>query len=1164
MKVRSSFGLQQRSTRFFTSVLWLSVLVFVGGCVVGRAAPQASTPVITSVTPNSIVAGSQSTVITVVGSGFTSDSVIEWNGASLSSNLFNGSLSATVSASDLSTVGTATVQVDTPTAIPALSNAIMLQIPTPPAPTLGSVSPYAGPINTEALVTLAGTGFTLETTVAVNGVIVPSNFVSSGTITATIPAANLALPGNVNISVTTPASGAGPSPALTYTAYIEMANNDIVYNAVDVLLYASVPVTGAGTGGNTVVGIDPVTGAVRRTIQVGSGPDKLALSTDGRQLFVGLNGAASVAQVNLSQGVVVNQFYLGGGQGIYNPPYTATALAAIPGEPNSVVVSSTADIAIYDSGVARAKTVSGSVEGLSFGSSSSVLYAVNGGQVLDLTVDSTGITETSSVAIGTAANSIQYDSGRLYLSSGQVLDSTTGDLLGTFYSNGDTPASGAVVSDSSLGRAFIGTSGFSSSGQVSAFNESTFTLKGTIAAGLLASFQKIVRWGQDGLALSAGTQIYVFQSNFVKNLDSSPADLSVTLTAPATATTGSATSWVATVSNLGPNEAKGVTLVMSLDSSMTTGKVSTSQGACGTGAQFVCDLGNLATGASATVTVQTTPRSEGTFAGVAYISSISYDPKTSNNRSTTSTTVTGNLYNPPPTISAISPNLVQAGSAEFTLTVTGGGFNANSVVHLGSAALTTTMVSATQLTATVPAAEIGKYGWAQISVSNPGPGGGVTQVLPLTIYAVVNVPANAIAFDPYSQLLYAAVPSAATNIAGNSVVSINPSTGAVGSPVFVGSQPTVMAETSDGNYLFIGLSGANSLAQFDLEQRKLIATIPLSLQQGEPTSVTASWLATMPGSDTTLAVNTEGEGGTFGIFDISGETGSFRPNLSGIYQGVNPVFASASLIYAYDSQTSGAEFYRYGVNTDGVTLIDGTTLDGMGGFSGLIDLGSNGLVYGSAGGIVNPMTTPPSQIATLPLFDFYYAGSDGSGVAAAADPSLQREFLMLENGAGTWAYGLVRYNLNTYLPETVLDMPQSASSVLAGWTMLRFGQDGLALLSVAENYGTGQLDTVLMLLRGPFVTPQLLKKNSAATLTSSSVASISHDSGNTILTLTGSNFQPGVAVTWNGSYRTTTIVDSSHVTIDIPASDLVHAGTVSLVATNPGASASDTLKITID
>jgi trimeric autotransporter adhesin len=320
MKVRSGFGLPQRSSRFFTSVLWLNLLIFVGGCVVGTATLQASTPVITSVTPNSIVAGSQSTVITVVGSGFTSGSVIEWNGAPLSTSLLNSSLYATVSTSDLSTVGTATVQVDTPTAVPALSNTVVVQITAPPAPTLGSIYPNAGPINTEAAVTLNGTGFTPETTVAVNGAIVPSNFVSSGTITAMIPAVNLALPGNVNISVTTPGSAAGPSPALTYTVYINLANNDIVYNAVDGLLYASVPVSGPGTGGNTVVGIDPATGAIRGTIWVGSGPDKLALSANGMQLFVGLNGAAAVAQVNLLLGVVVNKFYLGGGQGVYNPP----------------------------------------------------------------------------------------------------------------------------------------------------------------------------------------------------------------------------------------------------------------------------------------------------------------------------------------------------------------------------------------------------------------------------------------------------------------------------------------------------------------------------------------------------------------------------------------------------------------------------------------------------------------------------------------------------------------------------------------------------------------------------------------------------------------------------------------------------------------------------
>jgi hypothetical protein len=102
----------------------------------------------------------------------------------------------------------------------------------------------------------------------------------------------------------------------------------------------------------------------------------------------------------------------------------------------------------------------------------------------------------------------------------------------------------------------------------------------------------------------------------------------------------------------------------------------------------------------------------------------------------------------------------------------------------------------------------------------------------------------------------------------------------------------------------------------------------------------------------------------------------------------------------------------------------------------------------------------------------------------------------------------------------------------------------------------------MILLRGPFVTPQELGSGSAATLTSATT--ITHDSGNTMLTLTGWNFLPGVAVTWNGSYRTTTIVDATHVTVAIPASDLASAGTATMLATNPGASTSNTLQITIN
>jgi hypothetical protein len=118
----------------------------------------------------------------------------------------------------------------------------------------------------------------------------------------------------------------------------------------------------------------------------------------------------------------------------------------------------------------------------------------------------------------------------------------------------------------------------------------------------------------------------------------------------------------------------------------------------------------------------------------------------------------------------------------------------------------------------------------------------------------------------------------------------------------------------------------------------------------------------------------------------------------------------------------------------------------------------------------------------------------------------------------------------------------------------RWGQDGLAILTSTGN---------LYLLRGPAIVPQLLNTNTPATLSSSFLTSITHGTGNTVLTLTGTNFVPGVAALWNGSYRTTTIVDGTHVTMAIPASDLAADGSAMITLVNPGAPASAPLTFTV-
>jgi len=104
-----------------------------------------------------------------------------------------------------------------------------------------------------------------------------------------------------------------------------------------------------------------------------------------------------------------------------------------------------------------------------------------------------------------------------------------------------------------------------------------------------------------------------------------------------------------------------------------------------------------------------------------------------------SATATVSIMNPAPVVSSISPATVNAGSGNTTLTVTGTGFTAQSVVELGSTALATTYGSGTQLTAVVTAAQLANAGSLPVAVTTPAPGGGTSGAVPLSVVVVVAV-----------------------------------------------------------------------------------------------------------------------------------------------------------------------------------------------------------------------------------------------------------------------------------------------------------------------------------------------------------------------------------------------------------------------------------------
>ena len=89
--------------------------------------------------------------------------------------------------------------------------------------------------------------------------------------------------------------------------------------------------------------------------------------------------------------------------------------------------------------------------------------------------------------------------------------------------------------------------------------------------------------------------------------------------------------------------------------------------------------------------------------------------------------------NPAPVLTSMSPTHASTGGAAFSLVVTGSDFKNSSVVRWNGVNRTTTYNSATQLTASIAAADIASQGTASVSVFTPTPGGGTSGSLTFTI-----------------------------------------------------------------------------------------------------------------------------------------------------------------------------------------------------------------------------------------------------------------------------------------------------------------------------------------------------------------------------------------------------------------------------------------------
>ena len=164
-----------------------------------------SSPVITSLSPNSVTAGSPSFLLTVTGAGFVAGSTVNWNKGTLLTTYVNPTtLTASVPPSDVANVGTALVTVINPGSI--VSNGAQFTITSSSGPpTITSLSPATLPAGSPGFtLTVNGSGFVTGSVVNWNGTALPTTFISSTQLTAAVPASDVANIGTAKVTVTNP------------------------------------------------------------------------------------------------------------------------------------------------------------------------------------------------------------------------------------------------------------------------------------------------------------------------------------------------------------------------------------------------------------------------------------------------------------------------------------------------------------------------------------------------------------------------------------------------------------------------------------------------------------------------------------------------------------------------------------------------------------------------------------------------------------------------------------------------------------------------------------------------------------------------------------------------------------------------------------------------
>ena len=413
----------------------------------------------------------------------------------------------------------------------------------------------------------------------------------------------------------------------------------------------------------------------------------------------------------------------------------------------------------------------------------------------------------------------------------------------------------------------------------------------------------------------------------------------------------------------------------------------------------------------------------------------------------TSSALTLTLVNGIPEITVLPSAGATAGSGGFSVAVHGRRFVPGAVVRWNGADRPTTYLQADRLSVELIAADVAGPATNSITVRNPSPGGGVSSPTTMTVRAlgsasatsrVLTLTAADLVYDPPSGKLYASI-AASSPFNGNSVVAIDPLTGTITGTVFAGSSPGRIARSDNGQYLYVGIDGANSV------RRVTIPALVAGLQWSVGAGLIAGDIEPIPGSPLSVAVSRQNPGSSPPLVGVTVyDDGVPRPNSSPGHTGGNRIafLGDPGILYGYNNAHSGFGFYEIAINTSGASHRSET--GGLiGGF--YVDIvGAAGRIYGTDGSVVDAGRLV--KVGTFP----------GQATSMAVDPLTGRAFMLIGNEVTVFDLNTYQILGNIPLPPVAFDHPARLFSALVRW-----GTDGLAFSDLDE----------LFIIRSPLIGP---------------------------------------------------------------------------------------------